>query len=400
MVKTSSGIHCGCEKDVVFLAGTGDEDADRVVIDLYPHPLNIGTPPFDRAFFVDGNSVLYRSTDGLIMLASQGLTHIPDDGIRLLWRGQDRHGVSALNIQTGRFRLTVDGKIMYALAPEGATTEGTQVVYRLDLGKGQWSRLLYPNALLSILTEPNGTVIAGTNDGKVLELDYGTGDDNSVKPTVTIWTPYSDGGNPLVRKDGLDLQFHCDTNGNTATVEVYKDGSASSTTSYTLSTTIPQAYRLQAEDIGAFIRAQLKLTGTFDEFQLSMLDMTYRVRPQHMTYLDTGYVIADDPADIVWLQEVEIDANSPSNLVLQTYLDDRLWDTQTVSVTANVRSVYRVPLPRGSKSRRPRLVVKTSAADGAGEVGFDPYFVRVRTRDSGNQSGNRFKTIWPVGSAP
>lgn len=401
MTKTSSGIHVGCEKDVVFLAGSGDEDADRVVIDLYPHPLNIGTPPVDKASFVDGNSILYRSTDGLIMLASQGLTHVPDDGIRLLWRGQTRHGVSYLNVSDGRFRLTVDGKIMYMLAPEGAVaTEGTQVVYRLDLGKGQWSRLSYPDPLLSIHNEPDGTLIAGTNNGKLLELEYGTGDANSVKPTVTILTPFSDGGNPLVRKDAFDLQFHTDTNANTATVSVFKDGSASSTASYTFSTSQPQAYRIQADDVGAFIRAQLQITGTFDEFQLSMFDLTYRVRPQHMTYLDTGYLVADDPADVVWLQEIEVDANSPSDLSALVYLDDVLFTTETVTVTANVRTVYRVPLPRGTKSRRPRIVIKTSAADGAGEIGFDPYFVRVRTRNSGNQSGNRYRTIWPAGQAP
>ena len=400
MVKTSSGVHAGCEKDVVFMAGSGDEDADRVVIDLYPHPLNIGTPPVDKSYFVDGNSILYRSTDGLIMLTSQGLTHIPDDGIRLLWRGQNRHGVSALNTLTGRFRLTVDGKILYVIAPEGATTEGTTVVYRLDLGKGQWSRLIYPNALLSIFNDPDGTLIAGTNDGHVLELEYGTGDANSVKPSVTLLAPFMDGGNPLVRKDPFDLQFHTDTNGNTATVTVYKDGSASSSASYTFSTTQPQAYRIQAEDIGTFIRAQLQITGTFDEFQLASMDMTYRVRPQHMNYLDTGYLVADEPGDVVWLQEVEIDANSPSDLQVLAYLDDRLFTTESVTVTANVRSVYRVPLPRGTKSRRPRLVVKTTAADGAGEVGFDPYFVRVRTRNSGNASSGRFRTVWPVGEAP
>lgn len=400
MVKTSSGIHVGCEKDVIFLAGSGDEDSDRVVIDLYPHPLNIGTPPFDSAVFVDGNSILYRSTDGLIMLASQGLTHVPDDGIRLLWRGQARHGVSALNTTTGRFRMTVDGKIMYVLAPEGATTSGTTVIYRLDMGKGQWSRLVYPNGLLSIITEPDGTLLAGTNDGHVLELEYGTGDDNSVKPTVQLLTPFMSGDNPLVRKDAFDLQFHTDTNGNTATAYLYKDGATTETTSYTFSTSIPQAYRIQAEDFGTFIRGQLKITGTFDEFQLSSFDLTYRVRPQHMTYLDTGYIVADDPADVVWLQEVEVDANSPSDLSVLVYLDDRLYTTESVSATANVRTVYRVSLPRGTKSRRPRIVVKTSAADGAGEVGFDPYFVRVKTRNSGNQSGNRFKTVWPAGQAP
>jgi len=400
MVKTSSGIHCGCERDVIFLAGTGDEDSDRVVIDLYPHPLNLGTPPVDKATFVDGNSILYRATDGLIMLASQGLTHVPDDGMRLLWRGQTRHGVSALNTLTGRFRMTVDNKIMYVLAPEGATAdEGTQVIYRLDLGKGQWSRMLFPNALLSIFNEPDGTLIAGTNDGKLLELEYGTGDANSVKPTVTLWTPFVDGGNPLVRKDSFDMQFHTDTNGNTATVNVYKDGAASSTAAYTFSTSIPQAYRIQAEDVGTFIRAQLRVTGTFDEFQLSSLNMTYRQRPEHMVYLDTGYLQGNDPSDVIWLQEVEVDANSPSDLEVLVYLDDRLYTTESVTVTANVRTVYRVPLPRGCKSRRPRIVVRTTAADGAGEIGFDPYFVRVRTRSSGNQAGAQYKTIWPVGQA-
>jgi len=400
MVKTSSGIHCGCERDVVFLAGSGDEDADRVVIDLYPHPLNIGTPPVDRATFVDGNSVLYRSTDGLIMLASQGLTHVPDDGMRLLWRGQDRHGVSALNILEGRFRMTVDNKILYTLVAEGATTEGSTVVYRLDLGKGTWSRLIFPDPLLSVFNDPDGTLIAGTNNGKLLELEYGTGDEGATNPTVTVWTPFSDGGNPLVRKDSFDLQLHTDTNANTGTVEVWKDGAAAAAASYTFSTSQPQAYRIQAEDVGTFIRAQLKVTGTFDEFQLSSLDMTYRVRPQHMTYLDTGYLMADDPGDIVWLQEIEVDANSPSDLSALVYLDDVLYTTESIAVTANVRTVYRVPLPRGTKSRRPRIVVKTSAADGAGEIGFDPYFVRVRTRNSGNQAGARFKTVWPAGQAP
>jgi len=399
MVKTSSGIHCGAEKDVIFLAGTGDEDVNRVVIDLYPHPLNIGTPPIDKSVFVDGNSILYRSTDGLIMLASQGLTHVPDDGMRLLWRGQDRHGISALNVLTGRFRMTVDNKIMWVLVAEGATTEGSTVVYRLDMGKGQWSRLIYPDALLSIHNEPDGTLIAGTANGKLLELEYGAGDDNSVFPTVTITAPFMDGGNPLVRKDAFDLQFHTNTGGRTATVSVYKDGSTSSTASYTFATSIPQAYRIQAEDVGTFIRAQLSITGTFSTFILSSLNMTYRQRPEHMVYLDTGYFQGNDPADVIWLQEVEIDASSPSDLEVLVYLDDRLYATESVSVTANVRSVYRVPLPRGCKSRRPRVVVRTSAADGAGEIGFDPYFVRVRTRSSGNQAGAQFKTVWPVGQA-
>jgi hypothetical protein len=230
-------------------------------------------------------------------------------------------------------------------------------------------------------------------------MEYGTGDESG-NPSVTILAPFMDGGNPLVRKDAFDIQFHTDTNGNTATVDVYKDGSTQSAATYTFSTSQPQAYRIQTDDIGTFVRAQLKVTGTFDEFQLSSLDMTYRVRPQHMTYLDTGYLSSEDPGDLVWLQEIELDVNSPSDLSALVYLDDVLFTTETVTVTPNVRTVYRVPLPRGTKSRRPRIVVKTTAADGAGEIGFDPYFVRVRTRNSGNQTGHRYRTIWPAGQAP
>jgi hypothetical protein len=259
--------------------------------------------------------------------------------------------------------------------------------------------LVYPDALLSLYNDPDGTLIAGTNNGKLLEFEYGTGDE-SANPSVVIWTPYADAGNPLVRKDAFDLQFHTDTNGNTATVNAYKDGSASATSTYTFSTTISQPYRIQADDFGTFLRAQMRITGTFDEFQLSMLDMTYRVRPQHMTYLDTGYLSAEDPGDLVWLQEIELDVNSPSDLAVLIYLDDTLISTESVSVTANVRTVYRVPVPRGTKSRRPRIVVKTTASDAAGEIGFDPYFVRVRTRNTGNQTGNRYRTVWPAGQAP
>jgi hypothetical protein len=356
------------------------------------------TPPVDAANYVEGNSIIYRAKDGLITLASQGLQHIPDGGTTLLWRGQDRHGVSALNIKTGRFRLTVDNAILFMLAPEGTTTEGTTAVYRLDLKKGQWSRLIYPNPLLSILTEPDGTLIAGTNNGYVLELESGTGD-TAVNPSVTLLTPFMDGGNPLARKDAFDLQLHCDTNSNTATVSVYKDGATSATASYSVVTATPQAYRVQAEDVGSFVRAQIGLTGTIDEFNLSAMNLSYRVRPQHMVYLDTGYFQGDDPADVIWMQEVEIDANSPSGLEVLVYLDDRLFTTESVTVTANVRSVYRVPLPRGCKSRRPRIVVRTTAADGAGEIGFDPYFVRVRTRSTGNQAGAQFRTVWPAGQA-
>jgi len=137
ITNSSNGIYVGMERDIVFLAGTGDESVDKSQIDLFPQPLNVGNPPIDKSYYVDGNNIIYRSSDGLMLLAGSSLSPLPTSGTSLLWRGQDRHGVRALNTTSGRFRMAIDNFMLYMLAPEG-TDASSKVIYRYSFEDKQW----------------------------------------------------------------------------------------------------------------------------------------------------------------------------------------------------------------------------------------------------------------------
>ena len=400
MLKTASGIYVGCEKDVIFLAGSGDENPEQSEIDLYPQPLNIGNPPIDKCAYADGNSVIFRSADGLMMLSGSSLSPLPTAGTSLLWRGQDRHGVSALNTSTGRFRSTVDNMMYYMLAPEGTETSGN-VIYRYSFANQQWSRLHYDQVVQfkSLIKEPGGTLIAGDAAGNLWQLDTGVQDDSS-DIAINALTPIVDGGQPFAQKDSFDLQLHCDTGGDTGTVALYKDGSVTLATSYAFVAPMPTVYRINASDLGTFLKAQLRITGSFNTFALQNMNLTYRVRPQNSMYLDTGYIIPAEPGDLVWLSEAEVDMITPSDVTLMLYIEDALFHTATITAVPNVRKPYIVPLPRDAKGYRPRIVLATTASNAAGAVGFECYKVRIRSRSSGNQNGLQYSTVFPVGTAP
>jgi len=402
IVRTGQGIYVGMEKDIVFLAGSGDDSEDLALMDLYPSPLNVGNPPIDACKWVDGNAITYRSADGLMILTGSSLQPIPMAGTSLLWRGVDRHGVSGLNITTGRFRAAVDDLMLYVLAPEGSGVTSTNVIYRYSTQAQQWSRLIYNEvgSFKSILKEPNGTLVAGDNAGNFWQLDVGEFDDES-DVTVTLLTPITDGDQPLARKDAFDLQVHGYTANDTATLTLYKDGSDENFETFTYSIpTIGQVYRFNASDFGTFLKAQIQITGNFNRFILNHLNLTYRIRPQHAMYLDTGYINPSEPGDMTWLYEVEFDANAAEDVTMELYINDVLKSTSSITVTPNVRKPYFIPLARGTKGYRPRLVFYTDSANAAGAVGFECYNVRVRMSTSGNQEGAEYKRVFPTGEAP
>lgn len=401
MAKTGNGIVCGCEKDIVYLAGTGDDSDDLTIIDLYPQPLNVGNPPIDGCFHVDGNTVFYRSSDGLMALTGGSVTPMPTNGTSLLWRQTDRHGVSALNVETGRFRCAVDNHMFYMLAPEGSTTS-SNVIYRYAAQSGKWSRLVFDQVATfrSIYNDPDGSLIAGDSEGNLWLLEDGDLDDGQ-HIAVTLLTPISDGGNPLAYKEAHDLQIHCDTAGDTGTIYVFKDGSsAAEDTSYEFATPQHSVYRHNMNDLGRFLKLQLRINGEFNRLSLTNFDITYRVRPQHSMKLDTGYLLPEEPGDKIWLQEVEFDANVYGNVTFELWMDDVLSYSEEIVATDGVRTPYRLVLPRGSKSYRPRLVFYSSDSAGEGSVGFECYSVRVRARGTGNQSQRGYLKVWPVGDAP
>lgn len=397
MLKTASGVHVGMEKDIIFLAGSGDENVEQTTIDLYPQPLNVGNPPIDSCAVADGNSVIYRSADGLMVLSGSNLTALPTAGTSLLWRGYTRHNVSPLNIATGRFRCTIDNLMLYMLAPEGTSTSGN-VIYRYQFQDQQWSRLVYDRVgqFKSILKEPSGDLIAGDAAGNLWQLDTGRQDDG-YDIQIHLLTPATDGGHPFTRKDAFDLQLHTDTGGDTGTAVLYKDGSMETISSYDFSTSGPQVFRINAADFGTFLKAQLGVYGAFNSFILQNLNLSCRLRPQHSMYLDTGHILPTEPGDLVWLHEAEVDMISPNDVTFMLYNEDALEYTSTISVIPDVRKPYIVPLPRGTKGYRLRIALATTSANVAGHEGFECYKVRVRTRSTGNQGGLQYNNVYPVG---
>jgi hypothetical protein len=336
-----------------------------------------------------------------MILTGTSLQPLDLAGTSLLWRSQTRHGVAALNTSTGRFRMTVDDLLLYMLAPEGTATS-TNVIYRFSFAKRQWSRLVYTqvNTFLSISKEPSGNLIAGDDAGNVWQLDVGEQDDsNPIR--VTLLTPESDAGNPVVYKDAFDLQLHCHTGGSTGTATLYKDSSVVDPFEYEFTTSGSQVYRIDTSDFGKFLRVQLGITGDFNIFTLQYFGLSYRARPQHSVYFDTGYILAAEPGQVVWIQHVEFDAITAMDAVtMEVWLDDVLYYSVDVDTSAhnNERYPFVIPVPRGTKARRPRLVFKV-ADNGAGAVGFDCYSVRIKMRSTGNQNGEQYLKVFPVGEA-
>jgi hypothetical protein len=132
VVKTTTGVFVGMSKDIVRIAGSGDNDEQNLLADLYPDPLNVANPPTDGAVSVDGNSVYYRAADGPMVFTGASAQPVPFSGTSMLWKGFDRHAVEALDTINGRFRYEMDDHTLYMLAPEGRHAEAT-IVYTNDL---------------------------------------------------------------------------------------------------------------------------------------------------------------------------------------------------------------------------------------------------------------------------
>jgi hypothetical protein len=397
-VCTNSGVYIGMTKDVIRMEGSGDESSDRVTIDLYPQPLGLGNPPVDAMVQTDGNAIIYRSSDGLMLLVGSSVTPLPVAGTNLLWRGQARHGISALNTATGRFRIASDNHIVFALMPEGTDTDPT-AIWRYDLNGDpkQWARTPYPFTPLSIFKDPTGPLLVGTTDGRVVEIEVGTQDDDE-DIEVDLLAPITDGRMPHNRKDPADLQIHCDTDSDVGSFKVYADGGASAGLTVAFSTAGPNVFRANAQALGRFLKAQIGITGRFSKFLLHAFNLTFRPLPQQVMVLDSGYILPDGGKDLAWITDLVLDTDAAvaTDLYVDLYKDDTLFTTLTVVIGAR-RSTYPIPVPRGFKARRPRVVFRASAADGAGNVGFEPYGVAVRRRGTGTFTELPIQVLPPAG---
>ena len=539
--KTSSGIFVGCSKDIIRIAGSGAESANHITTDLYADPLGVANPPVDDTHAVDGNSIIYRSADGLMMFSGNSSSPVPTAGTSLLWKGYERYSVSPLNIEGGRFRLAIDNHDLYMLAPEAITKSSTVTItsreqtsplrdeatvvqsghqystgsrvrisgaeqtqyngdfpaivaraitsiarvtttatvtttlehglatddvvvisganqadyngsqtitvtstttftytvddtnspttpatgtitaspqnkffytmllkptvttatgtinsinatdpvslwkYQPDQSPPQWERYTYASITpLSIHREPDGSLLMGTTDGKVNEIEIGTTDRGADIP-IEILTPIDEGGNPLSRKVAADFQLHGSTANTAGKVGFRKDGAEDNTTEVDFATSINKVFRSKLSDLGTFLKLQLLITGSFNTFSLQALGVSYRPLPQQVMFLDSGYIIPPDGTDLAWITDVEFDVQSPVDLTMKIYKDGGvLHDTATISVTANQRDVYRIQPIRGTKGRRLRFTFETTNSSGEGNIGFEPYGLRIRFKGSGN----------------
>lgn len=401
VAKTIGGLYVGTSVDIYFLEGDGQEFDDGT-LNINRIPLNIAFPPVDRAWALEGNQILYRGADGWRAFDGQVSTPVNRDAVDLLYKGQTRHGVSPVNTTTGRFRAALSAGILNAITPEGSSTTSSTAMHRYDSARKIWRRDTFPHAMTAIHRETDGNVIFGDSSGYVRSLDSGSKDDTTDIPVV-LWTRSDDNDAPLSKKDAFDETMRVDTGSATATVALHLDGSDTLTTSYTASTNGMAVYKKAlktADDSGltAFRRIQHRITGSFSVFKLFDFNLAYRDRPQGRMFVDTGYLDFGNQ-DLVWLREIMLKVDSPSNLTVKVYMDDVLAATKTLTVTANAARPYTIPLGREIKGYQPRLTIETTNSPGSGDVDFEVYWLKVRYRASGNATQKPYHVTLPGADA-
>jgi hypothetical protein len=278
VAKTYGGLFIGTTKDIYVLEGDGTENADRTV-NFLKRPLNIDYPPISPAFAQEGNLLIYQSANGWRVCEGTHSASL-SSATSLLYRGITRHGVSAPNLATGRFRACVAHGKLWAITPEGVETDTTKTVYRYANDAQRWERCTYSTALRSIAREPDGTLIAGDNNGTVWILDdpTATGDAGATIPVV-LWTKCDDAENPFIRKDPGDLHVRLDSGNTAMALDVHLDGSDTSAITLAPSQNGIGVSAFDLATVLPFKQVQLRLTGNVTSLHWYDFILNYRDRP-------------------------------------------------------------------------------------------------------------------------
>jgi hypothetical protein len=274
--KALGGLYIGTTKEIYRLDGTGAELPDGT-IDFTKTPLNIDHPPVADGVAQDGNLLIYLADDGWRTLGGGGSSPIAGD-TSLLYQGKTRHGVSPVNLTSGRFRAAIWKGQFVALTPEGSSTTSSTVLYRHVPQRGGWQRHVYASAFRCVYREPDGTLLASDAAGYLWQLGTGTQDDGADIP-ITIWTKIDDDGQPFNRKDPIDLRLHLDTGGAVLTAAVYLDGSETAALSTTATQSTVGITAASLEDVAAFRQMQLRLTASVSVFRLVGFGVQYTPLP-------------------------------------------------------------------------------------------------------------------------
>jgi len=262
IAKVREELYVGTSKDIYRLVGDWSQRADGTV-NVTKIPMGIGAPPIASAIAQDGDTLIYLASDGWRQLGSE--VPVTSGAVDLLYRGYTRHGVSPVNLSTGRFKAALTKGWFQAITPEGASTTSSTVLHRYVPALRQWYRHTYTPNWRCIYREPDGTLIASDTAGFVWTLDTGTQDEGANIPVV-LWTPVDDNGQPNNRKDGWEARVRANTGGATATVGVHLDGSGSTATTFAVAGSDLTPVAAALDGIAAFRQIQLRVTGSFSTF--------------------------------------------------------------------------------------------------------------------------------------
>lgn len=439
--RTSSGTYIGTKRDIHLISGSGNVDIDGFIDFVYQR-LNTPHPPVDQCAWVDGNRIIFRSADGLMTLSGGTISSFSGPlfssaafsgtDIEPLWRGKARHGVDALNTATGRFRMVVDNQVMTVIAPEGTTTEGSNVLHRYDMIRQRWMRHVYPFGIMSLYREMTGGVLAGTNDGRVFLIDTGNQDSGANIP-IEIWTRFDDGADPLSGKYALNFSSRIDTGGNNLDVSIHTDGNNNRANRFPVNTPQQADYHTDLSwsggesldsipvdvspsdpavyPIGEFRSVQLRMTGSFYRFYLYLYNIFCRIKPQELHAFDTGYISAPKGQDLLDVREVEATVRSGISSVRLTCFYDgvSVYVTKAPITKIGEVQVVRFPIPRYVRGLQGRFLLQAyvdntgqigviSDASGYGNRGLECYRIRLQVMGAGNKTGYGMQQIYPAGA--
>ncbi len=383
IAKLNERLYVGTTRDIYFMDGDWAPLPDGG-INVVKRPLGVTNPPVSKAFArgkINGSDqLIYLSAAGWCTLGGELLTN---NAIDLLWRGETRHGVPAVNITSAsaRFRAAISKNILFALTPEYPNTTSSAVIHAYHFTKQKWYRFGYPQAFRSLYTEPDGSLIAGDSSGFIRQLDISTKTDDGALIGIDLRLKNDDNGQPFNSKDAQNFTVRLDTGLLAATIAYHLDGNA---IPGTISTTVTQgtASLPTIADVTAltgFYQQQLRVTGSFSTFAFRGYQMGYLDSPQPLLVHDTGFVDLS-AGDLVWLRRLWVKATSPVNLIVTPYFDGTAGPSRNliVGAYANKATVFPVPLGREDKGRSVRIVITSPQPS-------QVYYVQFEFNASGKQ---------------
>ncbi len=383
--KCNEQLYVGTTHDVYRMDGDWTPLEDGT-INVTKRPLGVSDAPISKAVAVGtvGSSdvLVYLTAAGWKILGAPMLTADVD----LLWRGFTRHGVDPINVATGRFRCAITKNTFFAITPEGSSTTSSQVIQVYSFKLQRWYRWIYSPNWRSIFAEPDGTLIAGDDEGFSWTLDEQVHQDDGADIPVTLWTIADDNSEAFTYKESTNLHIRVNTGGASADVALHLDGASNPDNATATAQTISQSDTLTLAAISQFTQIQQRITGLFSTFDFRGYALHYRDNPMPQVVHDTNYIDLTT-GGMVWVRRIRIKANTPGAMTVTPYWDGTPATIRTVAATyANKVWTYEVPLGRDDHGKTARVTVETTLPS-------QVYWVEFEYNDSGKTKQKRISLI-------